>query len=45
MKTSAVAAAPWAVVLRTYRFKPVIASVLVAAVTTVLAAVVLPVNA
>ena len=45
MKTSAVAAAPCAVVLRIYRFNPVIASVDVAAVFTTLAAVVAPVRA
>ena len=44
MNTSAVAAAPWAVVLRTYRFRPVIASVEVAALFTTLAAVVAPVG-
>ena len=45
MKTSAVAAAPWAVVQRTYRFGPVIASVLVAAKTFTFAAVLLAVKA
>ena len=45
MNTSAVAAAPWAVVFRIYKGVPVIESVEVAAVTTTLALVLLPVNA
>ena len=44
MKISAVAAAACAVVLRIYRYWPVIASVEVAAVFTTLAAVVAPVG-